>query len=225
MPGLKKPSYACILFFAAALFFVSCGADSTVKTPAGSKNRHTSDQTKIIALESELSHIKQDQENLKQDIQEKKTRIQSLQDTITSLEKKVSALEQVLQSEPVSTPSTRYQKARNLFLEENYTNAASIFMQFQKKYPRHNLADNSVYWLGECHYSVADYENAIRVFKRLVTTYPQSEKVPDALLKTGYSYLLLEDANRAHHFLKQVLIKHPFSSAAEKAQEKLIGLK
>ena len=214
-----------MLLLAASLFFFSCGADRKVEPPAGKNEIHLSDQTRFSQLESELSHVKKDQETLRREITDKTAQIQSLQNTITNLEKKISALEHTLASETVLTPTTLYKKARNLLIEEDYTGAASVFIQFRETYPQHSLADNSVYWLGECYYSMADYSAAIHVFKNLVKTYPQSEKVPDALLKTGYSYLLLEDANRAHHFLKQVLTKHPFSPAAEKAQEKLSRLK
>ncbi|MCP4718853.1 MAG: tetratricopeptide repeat protein, partial [Desulfobacteraceae bacterium] len=90
-----------------------------------------------------------------------------------------------------------------------------------EQHPKHNLADNAMYWLGECHYSSGQYAKAVAVFKDLVKAYPKAEKVPDAILKTGYSYLSLDDINRAHHYLKLVLTKYPFSPAAEKAQEKL----
>ena len=51
------------------------------------------------------------------------------------------------------------------------------------QHPDHSLADNAMYWLGECHYSSGQYAKAVTVFKKLVKAYPKAEKVPDALLK------------------------------------------
>jgi len=154
--------------------------------------------------------------------------VSALEDKILLLEKKISTLElQLASRKPViyqisyTEPSQLYKKARNLLLKGDTTNAAQLFETFVAQHPGHSLADNAMYWLGECHYSSGRYTKAVIVFKNLVKSYPKAEKVPDALLKTGYSYLSMDDINRAHHYLKLVLTRYPFSPAAEKAQEKL----
>ena len=120
-----------------------------------------------------------------------------------------------------TTPEKLYKKARSLLLEENFKQAAILFTRFIKKYPHNELADNSVYWLGECHYSMGDYKGAVKIFKGLVQKYPRAGKVPDALLKTAYAYLALDDTDRANYFLKQVVTKYPFTDAGDKAALKL----
>ncbi len=158
----------------------------------------------------------------------KEVQMSDLEDKVTQLENKVTDLEtQVTEQKNVvytieySDPAQLYQKARNLLLAGETDNAADLFSTFAKAHPDHALADNALYWLGECHYSLGRYQKAITVFKTLVKTYPKAAKVPDALLKTGYAYLSLDDINRANHFLKLVLKKYPFSPAGEKAQDKL----
>ena len=37
------------------------------------------------------------------------------------------------------------------------------------QHPDHSLADNAMYWLGECHYSSGQYAKAVTVFKKLVS--------------------------------------------------------
>ena len=169
-------------------------------------------------------------------IDKKDQAIHALEEKITRLEQKVTALEkkphsavQKVEQKQKKTadqpddpaPAQLYQKARNLMLADDLAAAGQSFRSFARRYPDHSLADNSLYWLGECHYSMGEYSQAVAVFKELVAAYPTAEKVPDALLKTGYSYLSMDDINRAHHYLKLVLKKHPFSPAADKAQEKL----
>ncbi len=207
--------------------FVSCSSFNFKKS-AGNLEKNNTEQKKISGLESELTTIKQDQAHLELQMKNKDTDISKLQDTVSKLEKKISVLEKnktalkpVQKQKKFTKPSVLYKKARNLLVEENYTDAAALFKQFIKDYPQNSLADNAVYWLGECHYSSGDYKKAILVFQDLETKYPKSEKIPDAILKLGFSYLSLDDSNRAHHYLKKVLKKYPFSPAAEKAQEKL----
>jgi tol-pal system protein YbgF len=172
--------------------------------------------------------IQEDQDTFKKELEKKNQHISILEDEVLLLEEKVSGLENQLNNQkPVvytqeyADPSQLYQKARNLLLEGDSTNAAPLFETFIQKYPKHSLADNAMYWLGECYYSSGKYIKAAQVFKDLVKAYPKAEKVPDALLKTGYSYLSLDDINRANYFLKLLLKKYPFSPAASKAQEKL----
>ena len=154
MIGLKNPLYSCVFLAAACVFFVSCGLGDSVEPPTGSKKNNPLNLEKISKLESELRIVKQDQTNLKQDIKHKTSRIKKLQGTIVTLEEKISVLEKK-RADIVLPPSVLYRKARNLFIEETYPTAASLFNQLEKNYPEHHLADNAVYWLGECHYSMA----------------------------------------------------------------------
>ncbi|WP_462269281.1 tol-pal system protein YbgF [Desulfobacter sp.] len=118
-------------------------------------------------------------------------------------------------------PVKLYKKGRALLLERNISMAQTLFSDFVKKFPDHELADNAFYWLGECSYTTGNYETAAKIFKELVQTYPKGQKVPDALLKTGYSYISIDDVNQANHYFKQVIRRYPFSPAADKAQQKL----
>ena len=138
-------------------------------------------------------------------------------ETGTGIEKKEKIEKKLSYTEPVIL----YKEGRSALLEEKYDTAIKIFTKFLEEYPHNDLADNALYWIGECHYAVADFEQAISTFKDVVHKYPRGMKVPDALLKTAYSYLSLNDTNRAKHYLKLVVEKYPFSEASEKAQLKL----
>ena len=227
MPRFKNQLFKSFFLVIFSIFFVSCGSFS-LKKPEGNLEENHTEQIKISGLESEFATIKQDQADLELQMKNKDKDILKLQDTVLKLEKKIKILEKdktasrhVQTKKEYTKPSVLYKKARNLLIEEDYTDSAALFTKFIKNYPQNSLADNAVYWLAECHYSLGDFEKAILVFQNLEIKYPKSEKVPDALLKIGFSYLSLDDSNRAHHYLKKVLKKYPFSPAAEKAQEKL----
>jgi tol-pal system protein YbgF len=225
MPGLKK--HRSIYLFILSLFFVSCSSIGYLKDTAGNNNEKASDQMPISEMESELTDIKKNQTNLNRQMKDKDAAIQGLQIKILKLEKKIAALEKArsivkpVKKKEITPPLVLYKKARNILIENNFKTAAGLFTEFIKTYPQNSLADNALYWLGECHYSMKDYKKAIFVFKDLTKRYPKSEKVPDAILKLGYSYLSLNDSDRAHHYLKKVIKKYPFSPAADKAQKKI----
>lgn len=150
-------------------------------------------------------------------------KLDELDSKILILEQKVAQLESrsVKPELEYSNPEQLYQQARTLLLKGDTKKAAPLFNTLAREHSDHSLADNAMYWLGECYYSAGQYEKAAEVFKELVATFPKADKVPDALLKTGYSYLSLDDANRADHYLKKVIKRYPFSPAAEKAQKKM----
>ncbi|MCP4022765.1 MAG: tol-pal system protein YbgF [Desulfobacteraceae bacterium] len=212
----------CILLLLTSVVF-SCSSKDISNDTTGHP-----DSEQMANIEIRIADIKQTQKSLEEQIRNKQEIISNLENKIRTLEHKVQNLEGTKTNMGTDTvtangtePSQLYKKARNLLLEGNAIEAAEQFTAFVEKYPDNNLADNAMYWLGECHYSLGRYKKAIGVFKNLVKTYPKVEKVPDALLKTGYSYLSLDDSNRAHHYLKLVVKKYPFSESAEKAQTKL----
>ncbi len=129
--------------------------------------------------------------------------------------------DKIIQTFVYTKPGRLYKKARSLLLEGSFKKAEALFIQFIKKYPYNDLADNAFYWLGECHYTMGDYKGAVKIFKALVKKYPKGGKVPAALLKTAYAYLSLNDVNRANYYLKLVVSKYPFTEAGEKAELKL----
>lgn len=150
-------------------------------------------------------------------------KLDELNARISILEQNVAQLEaqSLKTARKYSDPKQLYQQARTLLLKGDTKGAAALFNTLARDHSTHSLADNAMYWLGECHYTSGEYEKAAEVFKKLVIIFPKADKVPDALLKTGYSYLSMDDVNRADHYLKKVIKRYPFSPAAEKAQKKM----
>lgn len=215
MIPVKNRGVTLVLITLAALFVLpGCGYFSPA--PGGSSQMdHGIPEPAPTSTESERPDPRDAQ------ISALEQKIVVLEDKINVLESQVAGQKKVVYTVEYTDPVQLYKKARTLLLSKEYNNAADLFTTFAQAHPDHSLADNAVYWLGECRYATAQYKKAITVFRSLVKTYPKAEKVPDALLKTGYAYLSLDDFNRASHYLTQVIKKHPFSPAAEKAQNKL----
>lgn len=85
------------------------------------------------------------------------------------------------------TAETEYETAYGALLQQNYPAAQAGFQRFLKAYPRHRLAGNAQYWLGETMYVRGDYKNAASAFLAGYQTYANSPKAPDSLLKLAMS--------------------------------------
>ncbi len=92
---------------------------------------------------------------------------------------------------PQGTPEEQYKFARSLLIQSDFTNAERSLRAFVAAFPKHNLAGNAKYWLGETYYVRNDFGNAARTFAEGYQKYPNSAKAPDNLLKLGLSLVHL----------------------------------
>ena len=122
---------------------------------------------------------------------------------------------------PKLSPERLYEKAYNAYAKNRFDPAMALFKDFLQRFPKHELADNAQYWIGEIYYDMKDYPNAIIAFKDIVARYAQGSKAPDALLKIGYCYVALNDPTNARIYFRKVIKNYPFGPTEVKAQAKL----
>jgi tol-pal system protein YbgF len=120
-------------------------------------------------------------------------------------------------------PPFDYLKAFGLYSANKFVAAIDAFELFLKNNPQSDYAANALYWIGECHYSMADFPNALSTFQKMMNNYPKSTKFPDALLKTGYTYSALKEKEKSVAAFERLIKSYPGSPAASKAREKLTG--
>ena len=78
-----------------------------------------------------------------------------------------------------------YNDAMKKLQDGDNAGAERGFKAFLQSNPRHALAGNAQYWLGESYYARKDYPNAMTAFAEGYKTYKGSPKGPDNLLKLG----------------------------------------
>lgn len=120
-----------------------------------------------------------------------------------------------------ASPEALYNQAQNLFMAGRLAESIDKFADFILHYPKHTLADNAQYWIGETYYSQKEYQRSAVEFKKVVDNYPNENKAPDALLKVGFSYLELNSREKAAEALKLLIERYPSSEAAARAKSKL----
>ncbi len=118
-----------------------------------------------------------------------------------------------------------YDNAYSNYRLSDYSSAIRGFEGFLKSYPKHPLAPNAQYWIGESYSHLRQYREAIEAEQRLLGTYPDSAKVPDALLIIGTAESNLGDNPAARKTFEELITKYPASESAEKAKGRLARLK
>lgn len=122
---------------------------------------------------------------------------------------------------PTMSPQEAYSVAYNDYLKGNYDLAVESFKLYRQQFPDSPLADNALYWIGECRYSQRKYEEAIDAFDELILTYPQGDKAAAAHLKKGLSFVELGRKPEALAALKILVAKYPLEEEARIAQDKI----
>jgi tol-pal system protein YbgF len=84
-----------------------------------------------------------------------------------------------------------YHDAMKKLQDGDNAGAERGFKTFLQSNPRHALAGNAQYWLGESYYARKDYQNAMTAFAEGYKTYKGSPKGPDNLMKLGITLAVM----------------------------------
>ena len=110
-------------------------------------------------------------------------------------------------------PQRKYETAYGLLLQQNYGGAQAAFADFVAKHPRHALAGNAQYWLGETYYVRGQYKSAAGAFLTGYRKFSASAKAPDSLLKLAMSLDRLGQRGAACSSLGELTTKFPSAAA------------
>ena len=116
-------------------------------------------------------------------------------------------------------PEQEYSAALATFRSREHGQAVLDFIDFIAKHPKHPLASNAQYWIGEAYWAQRDYRQALVEFEKVSEYGPG--KAPDALVKIGLCHARLREAARAEQAWQRVIREYPKSEAAGLAQSLL----
>lgn len=118
-------------------------------------------------------------------------------------------------------PEQMYNQALATYRGREHGQAVLDFTDFINQYPKHALASNARYWIGESYYAQHDYRQALAEFQKVLDVYTSSRKVPDALVKMGFCYTRLKEPLRAREAWQRVVRDYPAADAAATARSLL----
>ncbi len=167
-------------------------------------------------------------------------RLEELSLSVAKSEKQISALEQYLNIEgkPTPTPGVSapgpvgkgstaptakdiYSDGRQAFDNGKMDESRQLFLSLIKNFPKSDYADNAQFWIAESYYREKWYERAILEYQTVIEKYPKGNKVPAAKHKQGMAFLKIGDKANARIILNDLVKKHPKSSEAKIAAQKL----
>ena len=128
---------------------------------------------------------------------------------------------------PQESPSTHlspkevYNMAYSDYRKGNFELAIDGFKMYVEQFPESPLADNSLYWIGECYFSQKKYAEAIEQFNELLLNYPRGDRIPAAYLKKGISLMELGKKEESLIVFKLLISKYPLEEETKIAQQKI----
>jgi tol-pal system protein YbgF len=151
-------------------------------------------------------------------------RLALLEDRLTKLEQGLAGMaEQQKKSAELQqqTPEALYQQGLDAMKGGDSGKARELFTKFLDQNPKHKLAANAHYWLGETYYSEKNFEQAILEFQEVIKNFPEKDKVPAAMLKQGMAFKEMGDSKSSLYIYKKLTEEYPKSEEAKIAKEKL----
>ena len=90
------------------------------------------------------------------------------------------------------------------------------FSALLQQNPRHHLADNCQYWIGECYYAQGKYFQAVAEFNKIFA-FESPDKKDDAQLMLGLAFMRIGEANIARSELDWLVSCYDASEYLNKA--------
>jgi tol-pal system protein YbgF len=117
-----------------------------------------------------------------------------------------------------------YNEAYRKFTAGDVDGAIEGFRSLVDLFPDSDLADNSLFWIGESHVQKNRLAEAEKAFAETVSRFPNGNKVPDALFKLGYTQSMLNKQDQATTTWRDLISRFPNEPAALKAKQELQDL-
>lgn len=114
-----------------------------------------------------------------------------------------------------------YAKGMQAFQAKDYDKAAGMWRDVAKTYPKHTLAPNAYFWMGEAYFQKGDMGQAVLNYNEVVEKFPKSNKAPSAMLKMGMAFQKLNKKEAARLMFSDLIKKFPDSAEARRAKSLL----
>lgn len=118
-----------------------------------------------------------------------------------------------------------YRDAIALFENRDYLLALQKFRLVVTLYPSHPLADNALFWAGECCYLKGWLGEAHHFFSRVIREYPMGNEIPNTMVKLALIDLYTGKVKKGKEMLEKVVTNYPNSEASKEARKRLLELK
>lgn len=158
-------------------------------------------------------------------------RMVTLEQALVQLRK---AAKQAPQTPPAATtqvtssadaPELLYKQALdNIRNQRQYPVGRQQLEEFLKKYPKHDLNVNAMYWIGEALYGEKEYERSILQFQDVIQKFGDHPKAAAAMFKQALSFKSLGDNQNAKTTFQKLINSFPLAPEAANAKQQIATL-
>lgn len=97
-----------------------------------------------------------------------------------------------------------YEQALTKIKTQDFAGAEKAFRQFLKNNPKHKLAGNAQFWVGESLFARSKFKEATPEYLNVYKKYPKNNKAPEALLKLAKCFAGMKNNKNACASLSQM---------------------
>lgn len=181
-------------------------------------------QNMFELFRSEIAKLRGEKEQLSQDLKRQKDASLVVEERLRKFEPSKVTVDGVeFLAEPGETRA--YEDALSLFKKGDFANAATAFIDFNRRFVRSGYGVPALFWIGNAQYANRDCKEAIKTFNTLLSRAPEHMRAPDSLLSVANCQLELKDLKSARKTLADVVKTYPQTEAASAATERLAKLK
>lgn len=132
----------------------------------------------------------------------------------------VEARQAASRAERPEDPEPFLEMARDKVEQGELGLARNLILDFQRKWPTHERADEAQFLVAETYFQQDDYRSAIMEFNKVREDHEDSRFMARTLLRLGESFAALELRNEAERFFEAVIRAYPDDEAADEARER-----
>ncbi len=125
---------------------------------------------------------------------------------------------------PQTTEEQSYREAYAAYKAGDFDQAVKLFEAFLAKFPKSDLAQNAVYWMGEARFAQGRFDEAVLQFDRVIKEFPGSKKELNSLLRQGQAFEKMGDNRSARIIFQKLVTDYPHSAQARIASSRLKNL-
>ena len=125
---------------------------------------------------------------------------------------------------PQTNEEQSYREAYAAYKSGDFDQAVKLFEAFLAKFPKSDLAQNAVYWMGEARFAQGRFDEAVLQFDRVIKEFPGSKKELNSLLRQGQAFEKMGDNRSARIIFQKLISDYPHSAQARIASSRLKNL-
>lgn len=112
----------------------------------------------------------------------------------------------IIEPQPSEEEKLYYQKAYDLWYNDNAKEGIVVFKKFIQKYPKSSLADDAQQMIGTAYSNMENFQKAIEEYKKVKINYPDANSTPSSLYDLAHLYFYsLNDFVKARYHYEEFI--------------------